>query len=237
MLYRREVVTAAILLYVAAGDLPGQNSIREFWPEVDVYVQHGERVRFILQDIFTLAPETHSSRGNFTCWAEVALRPLLRVDLRHQNDVFRKRFLTFRAGYRYIANLENSSSSPEQRSLAELNARYALPGKFVLSDRNRGEFRFIRGQPFSMRYRNRLGLERDLAIGSFAFTPYVYDEYYFDTRYGAWSAVRYSAGVQVPVGRHVSLEPYLSWRINKQSSRRHTAALGFKLNLYFQTTH
>jgi hypothetical protein len=233
MLYRRKPITAAILLSVAASHLlRAQNSIRQFWPEVDVYVPHGERLRFVFQDFLTLTPETQSNQGNFTFFVELALRPLLRTELRYQNDVFRKRLLTFRTGYRYITPLGSSSSDSEQRAIAELNARYALPGKFVLSDRNRGEFRFIRGQPFSMRYRNRLGLERELSLGSIGFTPYVYDEYYYDTRYSAFSVVRYSAGLQSPVGRHVSLEPYVVWKIDKQSSQRHTAALGFKLNLY-----
>jgi hypothetical protein len=234
MLYRREIATAAILVFAAVGQpLRAQTSTREFWPEVDVFIQHGERMRFIFQNLFTLDPETRSSKGNFTCFVEVALRPLLRTELRHQNDVFRKRFLTFRTGYRYIANLESGNPYSEQRAIAEINARYALPDKFVLSDRNRGEFRFIRGEPFSTRYRNQIGLERELTIGSIAMTPYVYDEYNYDTRYSAWARVRYTAGLQLPVGQHVTLEPYVAWQINKRSSQRHDAILGFRLDLYF----
>jgi len=44
----------------------------------------------------------------------------------------------------------------ENRAIAETTARYPLPGKIVIADRNRGDFRFIKGQGFSDAVRNRL---------------------------------------------------------------------------------
>jgi hypothetical protein len=38
--------------------------------------------------------------------------------------------------------------------MVETTTRWPLPWKLVIADRNRGDFRFIRGQPFSTRYRN-----------------------------------------------------------------------------------
>jgi hypothetical protein len=78
----------------------------------------------------------------------------------------------------------------------------------VVSDRNRGEFRFIKGQAFSTRYRNKLQLERDIKYGAYVFTPYAYDEVFYDTRYGQWTPNRYAFGVQLPIGAHVVLQPY-----------------------------
>jgi hypothetical protein len=147
--------------------------------------------------------------------------------------VFRQRLVTLRAGYRYVHEIGSGSGDDfEHRGILELNLRYALPGKIVLSDRNRGEFRFIQGKPFSTRYRNRVGLERDLAIGAFKMTPEIFVEFFYDTRYSAWSRVRYKGGLQLPAGRHVVWEPYAVWQVNKQSNPRHTAALGLTLNLY-----
>lgn len=77
-----------------------------------------------------------------------------------------------------------------------------------MSDRSRGEMRFIRGKPFATRYRNKLELERDFAIGQLVYTPYINGEVFYDTRYGAWSQNRYSAGVQVPAGARIVLETY-----------------------------
>jgi hypothetical protein len=156
---------------------------------------------------------------------------LLRVDLRDRSDVFRQRFLTFRAGYRYVENLGQPGF--ENRVLVEVKARYVLPAKVVLSDRNRGEFRFIHGQPFSTRFRNCLGVERDLMAGPVKVTPEAYCEFFYDTRFDAWTIVRYIAGARLPGDRHVEFEPYLLWQTRKQPSRQDTGALGSKLNLYF----
>jgi hypothetical protein len=208
-----------------------QTSTREFWPEADLFIQHGERLRFVFEAAPVLAPETSTSEMALTWSVEVALRPILRVELRHRNDVFRRRFLTFRAGYRRVVQLD--TGGPENRALAEVNARYALPGRLILSDRNRGEFRFIEGQPFSMRYRNRIGIERDLMIGSFRLTPEAFNEYFYDTRYHAWDRIRYTVGLLLPAGKHVVVEPQLNWQVNKKSDQRHTAALGLKFKLYF----
>ena len=231
MPYRRAMVGIAAFAFIGLPSSKAQSTTREFWSETDVHVQHGERLRFIFQVAPTLAPQTHTSDVGVTAFVEVALRPLMRVELRHRNDVFRQRFFTFRTGYRRLIHFDGSGS--EHRAIEELNVRYALPGRLVLSDRNRGEFRFIEGQPFSARYRNRLSLERDLAIGAVKVTPEFFDEYSYDTRYGTWARVRYTAGFLIPVGRHATLEPYLVWQINKQSDQRHNAVFGFTLNLYF----
>jgi hypothetical protein len=231
MLSHRRIAGAVVLLW-ALQPARAQNSTWEFWPEYDVYVQQSERLRLVFQNVFTLAPETGSDKASFTGYIELALRPLLRVELRNRNDVFRRRFLTFRAGYRYVRNFEGQSGF-EHRAIAELRARYVLPAKLVLYDRSRGEFRFIHGQPFSSRYRNRLGLERDMMLGPVKVTPEAYCEVFYDTRYDAWSTVRYAAGAQLPAGRRVVFEPYLVWQVAKQPSHRDTAALGFKIHLFF----
>jgi hypothetical protein len=85
-----------------------------------------------------------------------------------------------------------------------------------LSDRNRGEMRFISQQPFSMRYRNRLQLERDFLIGHLICTPYINAEAIHDLRYDAWSQTRYSAGAQVPAGAHAVIDTYVLLRNARQ---------------------
>src|SRR5215471_9208085 len=227
---------AGMLMLLFAGaprSVRAQTSTHQFLAEADAYFQRDDRLRFIVQNSIALDEDDRSNRGSFTGFVEFALRPLLRLELRHDNDVFRKRYLTARAGYRYVTSLFGGTASAENRAILELNARYPVRGKLVITNRSRGEFRFIHGRPFSARYRNRIGLERDLAIGPIVFTPYARDEFYFDSRYGALSAVRYTAGVLLPVGRHVVAEPYLAYKINKQSATRHNESLGFKLSLFF----
>ena len=103
----------------------------------------------------------------------------------------------------------------------------------MLSDRNRGEFRFIKGQGFSTRYRNRLRAERDLGLGRFVFTPFAYDEIFYDTRYDVWNRNRYAFGVYVPIGPHVVIETYYLRQNDSRSRTLRIKALGLTLNLYF----
>ncbi len=76
-------------------------------------------------------------------------------------------------------------------------------------------------------------LERDIKHGSFAFTPYVYDEIFYDTRYDQWTPNRYAFGFQFPVGPHVVLEPYYLRQDGNRSNPPHVNAFGLKVNFYF----
>jgi hypothetical protein len=93
--------------------------------------------------------------------------------------------------------------------------------------------RLVRGEPVSTRYRDRLQLERDFAIGHFVFTPYSNAEVSYDTRYGAWSQNRYSAGVEVPAGAHVVVETYFLRQNQSRSIQPHVNVIGLRFQFYF----
>jgi Protein of unknown function (DUF2490) len=235
---RREAGKSRLLALclLSAGQLinpaAAQSTEDELRPELGIYIQQGPLIRVELVDSFTGTESTHDWRGDFAFYVEAALKPVFRQELRDQPDVFQNKYLVFRAGYRYQTSLTNATSASENRGILELTPRYMLPWKLVISDRNRGEFRFIQGQPFSERYRNRLRLERDVQYGWFNCTPYVYDEIFYDTRYGGWTRNQYALGVQFPVGPHVILEPYYLRQNSSHSTPAHINAVGFKLNLY-----
>jgi hypothetical protein len=204
----------------------------EFRPELGIYIQQGPMIRVELVDSFSGTQSTQDWDGDFAFYVETALKPVFRQELRERPDVYRDKYLVLRAGYRYETSLTNGHSAPENRGIVELTSRYMLPWQLVISDRNRGEFRFIQGQPFSTRYRNRLRLERDIQYGWLNCTPYVYDEIFYDTRYDRWTRNQYALGVQFPVGPYVVLEPYYLRQNSSRSNPAHIDAFGFKLNLY-----
>jgi hypothetical protein len=217
----------ALLLTAAALPLAAQTSKNEFWPEIGIYANQGDRLRIVFIDSY------RNPNGLFAYYLDIALKPVFRRELRNRDDVFRQRFLTFRAGYQYSTSLVNGDNSSENRAIAEATARYLLPGRVVLVDRNRGDFRFVKGQPFSMRYRNRLRVERDFELSGVVFTPFAYDEIFYNTKYGAWNRNRYAAGVEFPVGPHVVVEPYLLRQRDTRASVKFTNALGLTLSLFF----
>jgi len=223
------------LLSLCAWSIPaaGQSASGEFWPEVGIYVQQGPAIRIEFVDSANSNPATHDWLGNFTVYVETALKPVFRRELRDRADVYRNKYFTFRAGYRYRTSLTPGASVSENRGIVEVTSRYHLPWQLVVSDRNRGEFRFIKGQAFSTRYRNRLQLERDIKYGAFVFTPYAYDEIFYDTRYGQWTPNRYAFGVQLPIGAHVVLQPYYLRQNGNRSNPPHVNVFGFTFNLFY----
>lgn len=209
------------------------NTQGEFWPEVDAYVGLNSTTRLFLLSSFRNNQPGDTWHGNFGAHLNFALKPVFRRELRQKDDVFNKRFLSFQAGFRYISSLGNGVPYLEHRWVVDCTPRYPLPGNFIISDRNRGEMRFISGKPFSTRYRNQLQTERDFALGHVVYTPYISGEAFYDTRYGAWSQNRYSAGLQVPAGAHVVLDMYFLRENHSRSTPAHVNVLGLRLRFYF----
>ena len=230
----RCAVLCLVLAVSESGLLSAQETGSQLRPEVDAYLQLSPQIRIELMDAFTGSFPGDEWQADPTFFVETALKPVLRRRLRQQPDVFRKRFLTFRAGYRYVHDLETSGSTHENRGIVETLARYPLPWNLVIFDRNRGEFRFNQGDPFSTRYRNRLRVEYDFQRGRVEFTPYADCEVFYDTRYDHWTTRRYEAGAQFPVNPHLVLEPYYLHQDDGYSTPRHINAFGFKLSLYFR---
>jgi Protein of unknown function (DUF2490) len=211
----------------------GQNSQDQFRPELGIYVQQGESIRleFIVSPRFNWT--TDDWQGYFDTFVEAALKPVFRRELRDDPDVYRNRYLTFRAGYRRRNGLSNGDATSENRFIMEVTSKYHLPWQFVIVDRNRGEFRWVKGQDFSERYRNRLWLERDLSYGWLRVTPFVSDEIFYDARVHRWTSNQYSFGFDLPVHRRVVFEPYYLRQNGSSSPPSHINAIGLKCNLYF----
>jgi hypothetical protein len=222
------------LAYAALiGQAAAQNTSGEFRPELDIFLQRGDFVRIEFDNYVTDTETTHSWQGNFAYYVEMALKPVLRRNLREHPDVYRSRYLTMRGGYLYQTGLSNGNSTSGHIGILELTPRYRLPWDFVIVDRNRGEARFFKGQAFYTRYRNRLQLVRDIKRGHFVCTPYAYDEIFYDTRYDQWIRNRYAFGVQFVAGKHMVFDPYYMRQNSSHSKPPHLNAFGFKWDLYF----
>ena len=210
-----------------------QGTEHEFRPELDVYVQVSEPVRFEFMSAFRGRRESEDWQGNFALYIETALKPLLRRELRGHPDVYRNRYLSVRSGYQHRVGIGGSTTTTGNTAIIEVTSRYQLPWHLVVSDRNRGDFRFLQSESFSPRYRNRLRLERDVSIFRLNCTPYVYDEIYYDTRYDRWTPNRYAAGVEIAVNQRLSVEPYYLRQHSTRSTTPHIDAIGLKVKLFF----
>jgi uncharacterized protein DUF2490 len=185
----------------------------ELWPEVDFYFSLSAKWR-----LFFLANISRERETN--------------IDLEGQTgvhiDYFFKKYLFFRAGYRYGFSLEENDPFQEQRLLFEQTISVPIQWKTVLSDRNREELRWVDGQ-YSARYRNRLMLERDFGIRDFRFTGYGSAEVYYDTRFDTFNRNRFIFGTVFPVTDRFGLDLSYARQNDSRSKPYHVNSIGVVL--------
>src|ERR1043166_4620986 len=159
----------------------------EFWPEIDVYAPLNKKVRLFFLFTTTQSEETKSNlEGQFGA---------------HVDYTVNSRF-GLRAGYRYGFSIKEVHPFKEHRPLLEETLRQRMSLKILLSDRNREEFRFVKGQ-FSFRY-NRITLELEF-VTTRSITPYISMEAYHDSRFKAWNRNRLTAGLQIQLKKALPL--------------------------------
>ena len=222
-----QLLLLACLTALSAELAHAQNTQSQWWPELDTYLRLNQKARL---SFFA----KRSTDGN--TYDSVQIGPNLDFYLKplrkrvRTNDATKDKYLVFRIGYRYSGNTDGPS---ENRGIVQFTQHAPLPWSILLSDRNRADLRWISGEEFSWRYRNRLTLERGFRIGPFPFTPYLRGEIYFDSRYDIWAKNSYSLGVSILLSRRMEAEPYFERDNQSRTSPQHVNAFGLKWFLYF----
>jgi hypothetical protein len=227
----RGALLAALLIVSHGIDPRAQTS--EVWPEVSTFVKMTDHTRF-----YFLATTVKEGRDSTS--AEIGpnfdfyLQPIR--NRKHfagfRLDESKNRLLLLRVGYRYLPTF-GGDDPDEHRGVFEGTARHPLVGGVLVSNRNRIDFRFIGGD-HSLRYRNRLSLERELSLGALRVNPYARFEGFYDTRVSKWSRTESTAGAAFPAGRW-ELEGYFAYQHDTGgSSNRTVHAVGAVVNIYFR---
>jgi Protein of unknown function (DUF2490) len=212
------IVVCLLLLGCLGGKAVAQDEPEtrdELWPEVDLFVMLNPVWR-----LFFLANITQERETNIDREGQVGANV----------DYFYNKYLVFRSGYRYGFSLQEDEPFQEQRILFEQTIRLAIPWKILMSDRNREELRWVDGS-FSVRYRNRLMLERDFIISDFRFTGYGSAEVYYDSRYDTFNRNRFVFGVVLPLSKHFGLDLNYARQNDSRSEPNHVNAIGIILVL------
>lgn len=205
----------------------------QFWPEVDTYVNLSSRSRLFLMAALSNDQDNRTLDGEFGVSLDLYFHRFLQEQLPGAKDPAKSKFLTFRIGYRYLPSLRGDNPN-EQRPILELTARRLLPLAILFSDRNRVDFRFVEGKPFSWRYRNRVSLERNFSIHEYEFTPYVRGEFFYDSRYGKIDKNVFTVGSVFPLSKRTEFETYYEdQRDSSTTPNYHTRGIGLVLSLYF----
>ena len=229
----RQIFFCLTLLIFASGAVNAQDepeTRNEFWPEIDVFVQINPKIRLLFLGTVSKNRET-----NEVFEGQVG---------GHVDYLLNKR-VSFRTGYRFGFSIGDTGDPYiEHRILFEQTFRFPVRYGFYLVDRNRQDLRWI-NKDFSVRYRNRLKLEREFMIRGRSYMPYSLYEIYYDSRHDAWSRNRYAFGVEISLKRHGPLAELLSPRKNvvldlfymkmnnTHSQPRHVNIFSIVLNLYY----
>ena len=235
-LNRSLVLGLGLLLLVEIGggiaEAQEPTTRNEFWPEINVYITLKPKLRLFLLGTVSKAVED----------GEIFNAQAFEAQFGAHLDYLPNKHIILRTGYRYGRSLEDDSYR-EHRLLTEQTFRKMLPGNLLLSDRNREDFRFLKGD-FSFRYRNRVTIEREFQLKRRTITPYVSGELFYDTRYGIWNRNRLNAGVQTSLRkgpilklllpkRQIVLDLYYTHQNDSRSSPSQVNALGAALAFYF----
>lgn len=224
---------AALLLLVRCSPASAQSSVTEFFPEIDAYFKLNSNIRFVFQ-----AKDTRE--GGDPTQAEIGpsieffLKPLLRLKkvTRFDLDDAKSRPLVLAIGYRYVP----TAGKPTVNRLEPvLTFHLPLVAQILLSDRNRADLDWSTGN-FTWRYRNRVTLERRIALRSYHPAPYASAEVFYESKYSKWSTTALYVGCLFPVGKHIELDPYYEHENNTgKPPNQIINAAGLVLNLHFSS--
>jgi hypothetical protein len=197
---------ASLALAISAGEA---QSVTQFWPEVDYFQQLSGQSRIMLQALGAVGSDSVGEDQQYGINYDFSFRPRRTIDrlLGAQSLADdRRQPLQVRLGYRYQETIGDKGLSVQNRLIAELTFRWALAG-LTTADRNGFDFRWTNGE-YSTRYRNRLMIERPVKTRGYEWTPYGDVEAAYTFSNDRWSYVKYEAGVQLPVLRHLTAEVY-----------------------------
>ena len=141
---------------------------------------------------------------------------------------------SFGSGYEYLRTIQSGKAKYEDRLALQATLHQRLGPSFLISDRNRVEFRWVNGS-YSTRYRNQLTLERDFIVRGFRFTPYAEAEVYYDGGKHSWNEEQYTAGIQWPYKKLLMLNTYYLRQHCTTCNPKYLDVGGVAVNFYFRS--
>jgi hypothetical protein len=223
---------AAVILLIVVPHLSAQTQISQFLPEVDAYVgiNTSSQLWFQVKDTREDQAPTQVEIGpsfDFFFKPLVKLSDATVFDL----DKSKNRLVVLSVGYRVLPSPGNPT---ENRILLMATSNLPLKGTVLVADRNRLEINFTNGN-VSWRYRNRITLQRTIAMRSYHPSLNASAEFYYNSRYDKWSTTAIYGGAIFPVGKKIELNPYYEHQNSTGlSPNQQINALGLILNLFFR---
>ena len=107
--------------------------------------------------------------------------------------------------------------------------------KYLLSDRNQVERRFLSRRPDTWRYRNRLQIERTFNLGKLNFNGYLSDEVFYDSGSKGWTRNRFLAGFTHKFSPRYALDVYSGRQNDGRTKPGNWNIIGATLKIRFNS--
>jgi hypothetical protein len=229
----RSVLLATLCLYEALGGVARAADASEFWPEANLFYGLSPRTRLYLDAAYAEGKESDEQSMDLGAYVDVSFKPIRRQEL-WDEDWQRSRYFWARVGYDRIfkATGESGSDVAENRGVVSLHGKAPLPADVWLEARVRADLRWIDDQ-YSTRYRARLEATREFSVLDHTVVPYINYEWFFDTRYDAWTRTLAQAGAEVTFSKHFRVEAYLAGQKDEQPDDKSLIALGLLAKWYY----
>jgi Protein of unknown function (DUF2490) len=230
-IYLRFAVLSITAFFLGSAANTASAQTVNFVPEVDTHLTLNSYMRTYLQAKDD-RDEGASDQLSIGPSVQFYLKPLLKlrdISTFDLNDA-RHRVVVLELGYRYLTA---PNTDPTNRMEPILTFHFPLRVGFLLTDRNRADLDW-QGGKFNWRYRNKVTIDRTVAIRSYHFIPYLAAEPYYVDKYHKWSTTDLYAGCQFPFRKHVQLNAYYEHENNTgKKPNQSVNDIGLALNLYF----
>lgn len=163
----------------------------------------------------------------------MANQPLIRLKEVTEFDLddAKTRALVFSVGYRSLPAADDAPTTNRMEPVVTFN--FPMKGDFLLSDINRADLDWNPGD-FMWRYRNRIQIERTLALRAYHLSPYASAEFFYQSKYGNWSDTAIYVGCLFPIRKRLGFNPHYEHQNNAgKSPNQQLNQLGLMLSLYF----
>jgi hypothetical protein len=228
---RCRLLILTFVLFLPGAYVRAQAPITAFLPEVDGYFRltSSARVVFEAKGYMENGDLNHAQIGPSLQFNVRPLKQLKKITIFDLDDM-KCVPMVFSIGYRYLPSTVQPTIN---RMQPVLMFHIPFPGRALISDRNRGDLDWSKGN-FNWTYRNRITVERRLTIRAYHPGPYVAAEASFQTQYNKWSTTRLFGGCLLPLSQRFQLDSYYE-HVNNTGVRpnRQVNAGGLALNVYF----
>lgn len=225
-------VVASVLATPAAAQTPLTGGA--FWPAVEAHAQIRDNLRVLVLGALKNGEDYSYDQWRLGAALGYQMKSFARPHL-EDIDPQREHKLVFGAGYEYIESTESDKPGTENRVTLGFTPQGRTPGGFLISDRNRFEFRWVNGA-YSDRYRNKVTVERLTARKRLHFAPYASAEFFYDVTAGSWNQEQYAIGIAWPYKRVLKLDTYYLYQDCSSCNPRYLNVAGVTLHYFYRNT-